>query len=219
MKGIEHTEHFDKQVQETGRRTVEKRLRTADDYPESRAVFSGWYRDLRDQGAKPIDRRGTIVMPDYPELELTRKGDLFGPYTKMRNFLEEGGVTEPRGQKAVGMEAHHLIEDRLLRPFGFSRDEAPSVGIYAHEHAERVHAGDARVSAELPRRLIYDIDSVVDAHVSAYEAIGRHEWGERVKQYVADNAVRILEAYRTGTVPGATADDIRRAEYFFQTLR
>lgn len=219
MKETDHTERFDKQVQETGRRAVEKRLSRADDYSESRAVFSDWYRDLRDQGAIPVDRRGTITMPEHPELELTSKGDLFGPYAKMRKFLGERGVTEPRGQKMVGMEAHHLVEDRLLHHFGFSRDEAPSVAIYAHEHAEHVHGGDERVDIELKKGRVYDIDDVVDVHVSTYKAIGRSEWGERVKQYVADNEARILEAYRSGTVPGATAADVRRVEHFFQTLR
>lgn len=219
MKETDHVERFDKQVQETRRRAVEKRLSKADDYSESRAVFADWYRDLRKQDARPVDRRGTITIPEYPELELTSKGDLFGPYAKMREFLAERGVTGSRGQKLVHMEAHHLVEDRLLHRFGFSRDEAPSVAIYAHEHAEHVHGGDERVDIELQRGQIYDIDDVVNVHVSTYKAIGRSEWGERVKQYVADNEARILEAYRRGAVPGATTADVRRVERFLQTLR
>jgi hypothetical protein len=215
---IDNIERFDKQAQETKRRAIDDRLRASNDYPESRAVFSDWNRDLRNEGAAPIDRSGTVTMPGHPEIELSRKGDLFGPYARVHEFLKERGATERRGQEMVGMEAHHLIEDRLLRPFGFSRGEAPAVAIYAHEHAELVHGGDERVEWELPKGVVYDIDDIVDVHVKSYAAIGRPEWGEQVKQFVASNEARILDAYRDGTVPGVTASDISRIERFFHSL-
>lgn len=184
-------------------------------YALSRQVFAGLYSDLQREGYAP-DESGIIHPTGHPGVEITPHGDVYGSYQELTDYLSSEELTTRRGAELTGLEAHHLLEDRTMEPFGFSKGEGPCVAVYAHEHAELVH-GENGVDHQLPRGYRYDIWDVVEGHTQAYEDIGRPEWADKVRGYVRANRERIITAYEDGTVSWATEKDVQKVKKYMRT--
>lgn len=189
-----------------------------DDYPEARQGFAALYDTLQQQeGIIPDQESGAIYPPEHQGVKIMPNGDVYGPHQELREFLRSEQLTSHRGSDVMGFEAHHLLESRMMEPFGFSEVEGLCVATYADEHMNLVHGKDG-VDLQLPRGYRYDIEDVVEGHMQAYNDIGRPEWAEAVRNYVQANQERIIQAYGDGTVPWATDEDVERAREYLRSL-
>jgi hypothetical protein len=197
------------------------------DFPSSRQGFAGLYESLRESGQKP-EANSALHPPGHPGVDLMPNGDVFGSYDDLDAYLSPSKLSRRRGEEVMGFEKHHLIEDHWLQHFGFSSGEAPCVAIYADEHMQLAH-GSEGIGFELPRAgrdedgevvrgVLYDIDTLVEGHIDAYEEMGRPEWAEKLKDYVRDNRERIIKAYEDGTVSWAKLADVARVRKYLNEL-
>lgn len=89
-------------------------------------------------------------------------GDTFGTYQNLTTFLKSQELTDKRGAEMAGFEAHHLLEDRLLRTFGLDSSEGFSVALMSHEHMELAHGKQALDNSGLEKGRSYDIWDAVE---------------------------------------------------------
>lgn len=170
----------------------------------AREVGKRIYRQLVKAGHTPAGR-GRAISPNlerYPTVRIHPNGDMFGAYDDLTRYLKDAELTGPRTGGATTLEAHHLVEDRLLSPYGIPRDRGATVALESVEHAE--------MSAELPRwlprnRTVYDIDEIVLAHERMYIDLGYREFVPRVRRFVREYRDVIRRQYLQRQVPGAKA--------------
>ena len=79
---------------------------------------------------------------------LSRRGDVIGPYEKLRDYRSKGGWL-PEKLKGKQTQAHHLVEQRFSSLFGLSNTETPAVLLTQTEHTSRIGSGGihARINA------------------------------------------------------------------------
>jgi len=191
---------------------------STDEFPDSRVQMQQHYQNFLESGDVPDGPEGSLRPTQYPEVEITPDGDVYGAHKDLHAFLKSEGLSGPRKDEMVHMEAHHLVKDQYMAPFGFNREEGLSVGIFSHEHMQNAHGKDRGIEFQLPSKAVYDIWDVVDGHVTAYKDIGRPEWAAKVQDYVRANKDRILTAYQDGTVIWAKPEEVRKAERFLNAL-
>jgi hypothetical protein len=188
-----------------------------DEYLEAHHGFAALYHTLQQEGVEPDLESGAIHPPNYPNVGIMPNGEVYGSYKELRGYLRSEELTSCRGSEILGFEAHHLLENRLMEPFGFSEGEGMCVAAYSDEHMNLVH-GENGVDFQLPRGYRYNIQDVVEGHIQAYNDIGHPEWAEAVRDYARVNQDRIIEAYENGTVPWATEEDTKRAREYLRSL-
>lgn len=110
-----------------------------------------------------------------------------------------------------------------MKHFGFSKDEGLCVAIYYHDHHEVVHGKSPEtdknlLNSDLLPKYVNHIQDVVEVHVAHYNELGRPEWSEQILAFVREHSERIIEAYKSGKVPGATSDDIEQAKRFLRGI-
>jgi hypothetical protein len=179
------------------------------------------YRQLARAGHS-TEGSARVIRPSrksYPTVEVRPNGDVFGNWDDLNRYLADAGLTGSRKGGATTLEAHHLVEDRLVKPYGISHGEGWCVALEAVEHAE--------ISRELPRWLpqnvsVYDIDHIVLASERMYRDLGYSEFVPHVRAFVRQHRQTIRGLYTQRRVPGASQPDfnarLRRVLKFVDAL-
>ncbi|MCZ7356843.1 MAG: hypothetical protein O8C66_14255 [Candidatus Methanoperedens sp.] len=171
----------------------------------ARETFSPMYEQLIKAGYKPMGP-SKAIWPDarYPTVEIRPKGDIFGNYDEVLNYVRETGLTGRRGIDESTIEAHHLLEDRLMEYFGIPTAKGRSVALEAGDHAYF----SAEVPSHLPRKTFFDINDVFDAHAQVYREAGHEEWIDEIRNFLRQNKDFIRYRYEiTGLIPGSYLPD------------
>ena len=152
----------------------------------------------------------------------TSDGHLYGSYADLKAHLKNVGASGSRSGDKITYEAHHLLEDRLMKIFGIGQEEGYCVAVEANEHMQALH-GKFGVDFHLPKGkpgelVAYDIWDVVDGHATAYEENGRPEWAQQARKYAYEQRQRIIDAYRSGIVPWATEEYADEVARYLETL-
>lgn len=194
-----------------------------DDYTFTRDSFKQLYQSYRDQGVPMDEETGILRLDDYPDVEFHPNGDVFGPYEKVREYLKEHELAHKPGGTDLGFETHHLLQHHSMQHFGIDRDDGLSVALDHEEHREMIHGasdetGKNYLNFELPKGMAFDIEDVIESHVTFYQEYGRPEWGERLRAHVREHREQIIDAYENGKVVGANGGDVQRAKRYLRDL-
>lgn len=189
-----------------------------------RSAFKPIYDDYKRDSAKHPEWMPRppfqLIYPDrrqFPRVGILPAGDVIGPHGQLLNFLRHCEVTGRRNNKLpTTVEAHHLLEDRLMLRFGITHAEGLCVSLEQTDH----NLFSRELPGHLPRGrdLMFDIDYVFDAHREMYVEHGHREWVPVIAAWVKSLEARIMGHYATGFKWKLSAEDKKRIESFFKRL-
>lgn len=179
------------------------------------------YRQLSEAGYTVRGRLRAIV-PDihrYPTVEVRPSGDILGSYRDVMRYLNDARLTGARRVGNTTLEAHHLLEDRLMTSFGISQRQGLCIALEASDHA--IFSGE--LPRYLPRgRLFFDIDEIFHAHSLMYQKAGRPEWIQDIRAFLRQHRDQIRRIYQQGRIPGRRGSDfpqrLERVQHFLDSL-
>jgi hypothetical protein len=174
----------------------------------SREFFTQLYRLQLESGLTAIGPR-RVLQPDpenFPSVEITPEGDAFGTYAELQSYLQLTGLTSQRRRGIVSLEAHHLLEDRLMAFLGITKDEGVCISLEADDH----QYFSTEVPRHLPRKTYFDITDIYQAHAEVYDQASHPEWLEPVRAFLRQHRDRIRARYQSGDVPGSLEPDFER---------
>lgn len=77
---------------------------------------------------------GALRHPHYESVHIDEVGNFFGSYKELTKCLSKNELSGKIDETKVTWEAHHLIEQNILKKLGLDTDEAPCVALTREDH-------------------------------------------------------------------------------------
>lgn len=137
------------------------------------AASDGTWREASD---------GTIRFTDS-KVEITPKGDMFGPYADLKSFVKDHGLSGQRRAGESYTEVHHLVTTEACEKAGLDPEVAPCVAVDSWGHMNDLHGSAGLLSGTLYK----DVDDMIKDHRDVYSSLDAPEWGERAASFIDEN--------------------------------